>query len=47
MLEMEAVLSCLSKFMLYNYDIICEFDKETLAKTLSSYVLDIFKIKEA
>ena len=39
MKEMEAVCSCLGKFICYNYEIMCEFDKETIANTLSNYIL--------
>lgn len=45
MKEMEAVCSCLSKFICYNYEMMCEFDKKVIAGCLAEYVLEMFKVK--
>lgn len=44
MKEIEEVLACLAKYMIYNYEIIRNFSKNTQAKVLSEMVLDVFKI---
>lgn len=44
MKEIEEVLACLAKYMTYNYELLCQFSKSTLAKVLTEVVLDSFKI---
>lgn len=44
MKEIEDVLAYLGKHLVYNYDLICQYDKNIQAKALCSLVLDAFKI---
>ena len=42
--EIEDVLSCIAKYMVYNYEIMNRFSKNIQAKVLCCLVLDAFKI---
>lgn len=42
--DIEEVCACLAKFMLYNYSLVCSFNKEVLADTLCNLTLGMFKI---
>lgn len=41
--KMEDVCACLAKFMIYNYNLVCSFNKEVLADTLCNLTLSIHK----
>ena len=44
MKEVEDVLAYLAKHLVYNYELLCQYDKNIQAKALCSLVLDAFKM---